>query len=100
VYALKLMPGQTAAVLGAASSRAARSCAAAQFSRGRGGKGSEKENSVLTLDTICGCMLLNLCRGKPPPRWELLAPALPVLVRLLSSHADEEERVQKKKTRF
>jgi len=43
-------------------------------------------------------LLSNLCRGKPPPRWELLAPALPVLVRLLSSHADEEVRVEKKKT--
>ena len=52
VYALKLVPGQTATAVGAACSCTARSCEAAQFSRGRGGKGSE--NSVLTLDNIWG----------------------------------------------
>jgi hypothetical protein len=31
----------------------------------------------------------NLCRGKPPPRWELIAPALPALVQLI--HQVDEE---------
>jgi hypothetical protein len=35
-------------------------------------------------------LLSNLCRGKPPPRWALIAPALPVLVRLLQVRTDDE----------
>jgi importin subunit alpha-1 len=31
----------------------------------------------------------NLCRGKPPPRWSLIAKALPTLARLVH-HSDEE----------
>uniref|UniRef100_A0A6S9SZD4 Importin subunit alpha n=1 Tax=Chrysotila carterae TaxID=13221 RepID=A0A6S9SZD4_CHRCT len=32
----------------------------------------------------------NLCRGKQPPRWELIAPALPVLVHWICTVEDEE----------
>ena len=32
----------------------------------------------------------NLCRSKPPPRWELIAPALPVLIQLVHTVHDEE----------
>lgn len=35
--------------------------------------------------------LSNLCRGKPPPRWELIAPTLPALVQLI--HQSDEEVV-------
>eukprot|EP00967_Tisochrysis_lutea_P117263 scaffold189505_cov29-Tisochrysis_lutea.AAC.3 len=35
-------------------------------------------------------LLSNLCRGRPPPRWELIAPALPVLVQLLHVRTDDE----------
>jgi hypothetical protein len=38
-------------------------------------------NSVWTLS--------NLCRGKPPPRFSAISPALPTLARLLT-HEDEE----------
>ena len=33
--------------------------------------------------------LSNLCRGKPPPAWHMVAPALPVLAQLVFSHDDE-----------
>jgi len=32
----------------------------------------------------------NLCRGKRPPRWELVAPALPMLIHWIRSCDDEE----------
>jgi len=32
----------------------------------------------------------NLCRGKPPPRWPLISPALPALVQLIRVQNDEE----------
>jgi hypothetical protein len=35
--------------------------------------------------------LSNMCRGKPPPAWHIVAPALPVLAQLVSSD-DEEVR--------
>mmetsp|Transcript_39568 Transcript_39568/g.69571 ORF Transcript_39568/g.69571 Transcript_39568/m.69571 type:complete len:109 (+) Transcript_39568:260-586(+) len=35
--------------------------------------------------------LSNLCRGKPPPRWELIAPSLPMLIELVVQE-DEEVR--------
>jgi hypothetical protein len=33
--------------------------------------------------------LSNMCRGKPPPAWHIVAPALPVLAQLASSSDDE-----------
>lgn len=35
-------------------------------------------------------LLSNMCRGKPPPRWALIAPALPVLVQLLQVRTDDD----------
>mmetsp|Transcript_20388 Transcript_20388/g.65166 ORF Transcript_20388/g.65166 Transcript_20388/m.65166 type:complete len:565 (+) Transcript_20388:209-1903(+) len=35
-------------------------------------------------------LLSNLCRGKPPPRWALVEPTVPVLVRLLQRQTDDE----------
>jgi len=33
--------------------------------------------------------LSNLCRGKPPPRWELIAPSLPMLIELVVQEDEE-----------
>lgn len=34
--------------------------------------------------------LSNLCRGKPPPRWELIAPSVPRLVELIVHSIDDD----------
>lgn len=44
-----------------------------------------------SLSRNCVWALSNMCRGKPQPEMELLAPALPVLLALLASQ-DKEVR--------
>lgn len=54
----------------------------------------QEPNPRLTLIRNATWTISNLCRGKTPPRWELIAPALPLLVQLIywlnGDDADEE----------
>jgi len=51
--------------------------------------GDPQSQENLTLLRNATWTVSNLCRGKPPPRWELIAPALPALVSLI--HQLDEE---------
>ena len=53
---------------------------------------STGEWAKLTLLRNATWTVSNLCRGKPPPRWELVAMAVPLLVSLID-HEDEEVQV-------
>jgi len=50
----------------------------------------QMEGAPLTLLRNATWTISNLCRGKTPPRWELIAPALPLLTQLIASPEDEE----------
>lgn len=47
------------------------------------------QNPVLGLIRNSTWTLSNLCRGKPSPSWDQVAPALPILVMLLQANDDE-----------
>ena len=50
------------------------------------------ENSKLSMLRNATWTLSNLCRGKPQPNWQLVAPALSVLAQLIFSNDDEVPR--------
>ena len=58
-------------------------------SDGGAGSGSGDESGNMSMLRNATWTISNLCRGKPPPRWPLIAPLLGPLVQLLH-HTDEE----------
>jgi len=46
-------------------------------------------NSKMSMLRNATWTLSNLCRGKPQPQWQMVAPALPILAQLIFSNDDE-----------